>query len=354
MIISSYYKLIMFAIIFISILLSIKKLLKKSDIDYVVAPIIGSVSTMISFFVILFNYDKIYIMISEILPKIIGSDYGSIGIIKLISIIVVFMIIRFFIQGILFLINKVIFSSGKRYINDNKILLIIFGSIFGIIRGAIFILMLFIPIVLFNSIPNNPVSMNIFDDVYAYRKVENLIDNNTSKIIDSGLIKDINSNKIIYYNGVTIEQGVKSNEVINNKALSLINSCKSDRERAKKIYAWVGTNIEYDDLKAEKVLNSQNVKDSGAISAFQNRSGICFDYACLYVAMCRAVGLNVRLVTGDAYNGEEYISHAWNEVYLKDENKWINVDPTFYKAGNYFDSKDFNETHRKNNTAGEW
>ena len=50
MIISSYYKLIIFGIIFISILLSIKKLLKKSDIDYVVGPIIYSVATMISFF----------------------------------------------------------------------------------------------------------------------------------------------------------------------------------------------------------------------------------------------------------------------------------------------------------------
>lgn len=354
MIISSYYKLILFGIIFISILLSIKKLLKKSDIDYVIGPIISSISTMISFFFILFNYDKIYIIIRNILPKIIGMDYGSIGILKLIATIVVFLVIRSIIRIILFFIQKIIFSSRKKYINDNKFLLVIFGSMFGIIRGVIFILMMFIPIILFNSIPNNPVLINTFDNVYAYRKMQNIIDNNTSKIIDSGLIKDINSNKIIYYNGVTIEQGIKSDEAINSKAVSLTNSSKSDRERAKKIYAWIGTNIEYDDLKAEKVLSSQNVKDSGAISAFYNRNGICFDYACLYVAMSRAIGFDVRLVTGDAYNGEEYISHAWNEVYLKDENKWINVDPTFYKAGNYFDSKDFNETHRKNNTAGEW
>lgn len=354
MIISSYYKLIVFGIIIISILISIRKLWIRSDIDYVVNPIIYSISTMISFFVILFNYDKMYKVISDILPKVIGSDYGNIGIIKLISIIMVFIIVRFLTQSVLFLIQKLIFSSGKKYINENKILLVMFGTIFGIIRGLIFILMLFIPVVLFNSIPNNPISINTFDDVYAYKKMSNLIDNNTSKIIESGLIKDINSNKIVYYNGVTIEQGVKSNEAIDNKALSLTRSCKSDRERAKILYEWVGANIEYDDLKAKKVLNAQDVKDSGAVSAFQSRTGICFDYACLYVAMCKAVGLNVRLVTGDAYNGQQYISHAWNEVYLKDENKWINVDPTFYKAGNYFDTKDFNEIHRKNNTAGEW
>lgn len=42
------------------------------------------------------------------------------------------------------------------------------------------------------------------------------------------------------------------------------------------------------------------------ISAFKKRSGICFDYSCLYVAMARAVNLKVRLLTGTAYDGEKY------------------------------------------------
>lgn len=348
------YKYLMFGIILISILISIKRLLRRGDIDYVLNPIVNSTATLISFFVFLLNYDKIYNIIGELLPKVIGYDYGSVGIIKLISMIIIFIIIRFIIRAILFLLHTIIFSGGKKYINESKFLLVIFGAVFGIVRGIIFIFMLFIPIILFNSIPSNPISIDTFNEVLAYRKMENIIYNNTSKIIESGLIKDIKSNKIIYYNGVTIDQGIKSNSEIDNKAISLTKSAKSDREKAKKLYSWVGTNIEYDDYKAEKVLNSESVKDSGAIPAFENRTGICFDYACLYVAMSKAVGLPVRLVTGDAYNGEEFINHAWNEVYLKDEDKWINVDPTFYKGGNYFDSKDFNEVHRKNNTAGEW
>lgn len=214
--------------------------------------------------------------------------------------------------------------------------------------------MLFIPIILFNSVPNIPITINTFDNIYAYRKMQTVINNKTDKIIETGLIKDINANKIIYYNGVTLDQGVRSNNEINEKAINLTKKLKSDREKAKKLYEWIGTNIEYDDFKAEKVLNAEKVNDSGAISAFESRSGICFDYACLYVAMSRAVNLKVRLITGDAYNGKEFISHAWNQVYLEDENRWVNVDTTFFKAGNYFDTSDFNSIHKADNVAGEW
>ena len=64
--------------------------------------------------------------------------------------------------------------------------------------------------------------------------------------------------------------------------------------------------------------------------------------------------LGSRIVTGDAFDGQNYGPHAWNQVYLEDEGKWINVDPTFYISGNYFDSSNFEETHRTKNIAGEF
>ena len=82
--------------------------------------------------------------------------------------------------------------------------------------------------------------------------------------------------------------------------------------------------------------------------------GICFDYACLYVSMARAAGLKVRLVTGEAFDGNSYGSHAWNQVYLSDERRWINVDTTFYISGDYFDSNLFEEDHIEGEIAGEW
>ncbi|WP_160671417.1 transglutaminase domain-containing protein [Clostridium sp. C8-1-8] len=160
--------------------------------------------------------------------------------------------------------------------------------------------------------------------------------------------------EIIYYNGVTLDQGIKSNNEINQEALKLTRFKSSDKEKAKVLYAWIGTNIEYDDNKASEVLSNNFGVQSGAIPTFESRTGICFDYSCLYVAMARAANLKVRLVIGQGFNGEQWVNHAWNEVFIKEENRWITVDTTFYKAGNYFDSKRFYNDHKIEKIAGEW
>ncbi len=348
------YKIIIFSIIGISILFSIIKVLRSSNIDYVIAPIIDTIANILTFMFILLKYENVNNILSYFIKNILGDLYLTNGIIKIIGTIALFIIIKFIIKFIISIIQSTIFSGGKKVINESKTLLIIFSTIFAIARACIFILILFVPIIMFNSIPNNPYQINIFNDITAFNKVEDIIDKNKSKIINNGLIKDIASNRIIYYNGVTLDEGVKSNDAINEKARKIVSSSKNDREKAKKLYSWIGSNITYDYDKATRVLNSENVKNSGAICAYEERNGICFDYACLYVAMARATNLKVRLITGEAYNGDEYISHAWNEVYLSDENKWIKVDPTFYKAGNYFDCDNFDDIHKKDNIAGEW
>jgi hypothetical protein len=163
-----------------------------------------------------------------------------------------------------------------------------------------------------------------------------------------------NRKVIVYYNGVTLDEGIKSNSKIDSFAKDLGSKGASNKDKAKLIYNWVGGNINYDYDKANKVLsNDFNIK-SGAIPTFQTRQGICFDYACLYVAMARANNLKVRIVTGEGFNGVSWVSHAWNEVYIPEENKWYKVDPTFFKGGNYFNSRRFDLDHRNAKIAGEW
>lgn len=161
-------------------------------------------------------------------------------------------------------------------------------------------------------------------------------------------------NIIVKYNGTTIEEAVKSNSVIEEKAEYITEGCLSEREKAHAIYSWIGTNIQYDNDKADRVLSeNEEINDSGAIYAFRDRSGVCFDYASLYVAMARSANLKVRLVIGEAFDGHNYVNHSWNEVYLKDEKKWINVDSTFFVGGDYFDSENFNK-YRNKEVVGEW
>lgn len=189
------------------------------------------------------------------------------------------------------------------------------------------------------------------------KQLPNII-NDSFKIVikESGINSDSSTtgNTLIYYNGVTLNQGVKSNETIDKFAKQLTDNEKTTYGKAKIIYNWIGNNISYDYNKADKVLRNDFSDSSGAIPAFNSDKGICFDYACLYVAMCRANGLKVSMVTGEGFNGVNWVSHAWNQVYIPEENRWVNVDTTFYKAGNYFDSKRFEIDHRSTQIAGEW
>ena len=165
----------------------------------------------------------------------------------------------------------------------------------------------------------------------------------------------IPSNKaIVYYNGVTLDEGVRSNASIDSLARRLGNNSDTTRGKAKLIYNWIGSNIDYDYNKADRVLQNDFNVQSGAIPTFNSGKGICFDYSCLYVAMSRADNIKVRLITGEGFNGVSWVSHAWNQVYIPEESRWINVDTTFYKGGNYFDNKRFDLDHRDAKIAGQW
>lgn len=167
---------------------------------------------------------------------------------------------------------------------------------------------------------------------------------------------DVYVRGIVFYNGVTLEEGIKSNEEIDNFAREIAHSYDNTYDKAKAIYKWVGTNIKYDNEKAIEVMNTDMPTgiSSGAISTFDSRSGVCFDYACLYSAMCRANGIGTRLIIGEGFNGTTWVSHSWNEAYIPEEERWIKVDPTFYGAGNYFDNARFDLEHRNRKIAGEW
>lgn len=240
---------------------------------------------------------------------------------------------------------------------ENKSLLVISGIASGLVQISIIIGMLVLPNTIFNSTSINSFLENGLKQEYSTNEDSLDSKNNISVFFKKKQLSESTSSKeIIIYNGITIDKGIKSNESINNKAVELTEKATSDRERAKILYTWIGSNIKYDTDKAEKVLNVSDIRkmpDGGAICAFEKRLGICFDKACLYVAMSRAINLKVRLIGGQAFDGEQYVGHAWNQVYLNDENKWINVDSTFYDGGNYFDSNLFNN-HNVEEIAGEW
>lgn len=173
--------------------------------------------------------------------------------------------------------------------------------------------------------------------------------------IDISKVEDVfTDSMVIYYNGVTLEDGIESNTEVNDLTQEICKGSKSEKEMALKIYEWIVMNMEYDSEKAEKILNDDCDTNSGALEAFFERKGVCFDFACLFVAMARNQGLSVRMIAGKGFNGNQWIDHSWNEVYLTAEDKWISVDTTFGLTDNYFDTIAFNMDHKDRRVIGEW
>lgn len=107
------------------------------------------------------------------------------------------------------------------------------------------------------------------------------------------------------------------------KAQELVKGLKSDEEKIEKIYQYIVNNVRYDYEKA-KNLPLGYLPEVDRV--FMDNTGICYDYASLFAAMARSVGIPTKLVTGYADNVEEY--HAWNEVYMASKNQWVIIDTT--------------------------
>lgn len=236
-------------------------------------------------------------------------------------------------------INRMINISAKLMINLLLFLVRIFNYV------CMFFLILFMIIV-----------------VARYGKEEPFIANNlnTYKISDSIINQIISSDYMQFfikrnetYNGMSMKEAMEINSEIELEALKISESGKTDLDKVRLIYFWVGTNIEYDDCLAENVKNKKEENTAGAKYAYYNRSGVCFEFATLFAAMIDSIDLSVKVIVGEAYNGEYFGAHAWNEVFLKDEDRWISVDPTFWGLNSSFDSKDFDTIHINRKVAWE-
>ena len=113
---------------------------------------------------------------------------------------------------------------------------------------------------------------------------------------------------------------------IRAKAAELTRGLTTADAKAEAIMKFVTRYIAYD-------YNSPS-RNKGALAGFTTKSGVCSEYAGLFVAMARATGVPARLVYGWA-NSESLNGtlnggnrHVWAEFYSA-EKGWVQVDPTF-------------------------
>lgn len=345
------YAICLFVII-LGITSSVKKTVKRRTVSFSLERVLYYFSILVSILLIAL---KIHVILEGI-TKISTVSFNLSGIYNDICKIALLVVLFFFIQIILYKVLKLIlipmfFKLNRR----NSILLVLLSSILGAIKSIIFLSIIFVGIITYNNTIGIYNTVEIFNENKIYIELSDILSRSTGKLTEEIVEKFLpTSNIIIYYNGVTLEEGIKSTDEIDAMAKELTKNVTNDMDKARILYSWIGSNLNYDYDRAKKALNNEKLEDSGAIAAFKTRSGICFDYSCLYVAMARAVNLNVRLLTGTAYDGSQYGPHAWNEVYISEIGEWIPIDTTFYLAGNYFNNDDFYEDHIIDNIAGEW
>ncbi|MDQ0193870.1 transglutaminase domain-containing protein [Paenibacillus wynnii] len=133
---------------------------------------------------------------------------------------------------------------------------------------------------------------------------------------------------------------------IKGAAVKIVGKSNSEEEKARLLYDWVGTRISYDYAKAENYEQNRIWHEQSPQDTFDTRLGVCIDYARLYAVMARSQNLQVRVVTGQGYDGVGgYGPHAWNEVYIDERKTWIPLDSTWAQSGDWFNPTDFSDTH---------
>lgn len=207
------------------------------------------------------------------------------------------------------------------------------------------------PVISSDIVKKIPVIVNDkFNDFDVNNEGNVKIAENIRETLDNYNIKVIQ-----YFNGVTLDDAIKSTPEIDKLAVELVKDEKDDYNKCKKIYQWITKNISYDYNKSETIAKEARNTKSGTIICYQTKKGICFDYSCLFISMCKANGIKVNLVTGMGFSGISWGDHAWNQFYYEGQKRWVNVDTTFGASGvNYFDYKNFSLDHKNSKVQGQW
>jgi transglutaminase-like putative cysteine protease len=108
---------------------------------------------------------------------------------------------------------------------------------------------------------------------------------------------------------------------------SLNLSGKSDYYKYCAIYDYVTSHVSYDTAALNRVeagtSSTEDYQIFSAYGALHNGLAVCQGYATLLYAMCRSMGLSVRVITGTSSGG----NHAWNIVALG--GSYYNLDATW-------------------------
>lgn len=111
----------------------------------------------------------------------------------------------------------------------------------------------------------------------------------------------------------------KAKTVVSKRAQVVL----TEKEIINELYMYVIKNIKYDYKKIE-TLDYSYLPDNDSLLI--SKKGICYDYSSLLASMLRSQGIPAKMAKG--YANKSTVYHAWNEIYLSTEKRWVVVDTT--------------------------
>lgn len=119
----------------------------------------------------------------------------------------------------------------------------------------------------------------------------------------------------------------------------LLYSCSND------LYFFMTNNIDY---TRNKISDLQYNYLPDIEQTYLDRTGLCYDYASLYAAMLRSIGVPAKLVKGYA-SSDPNVYHAWTEIFI--DGRWMILDPTLgagaFGERNLIDAEKFADDYMK-------
>jgi transglutaminase-like putative cysteine protease len=173
-------------------------------------------------------------------------------------------------------------------------------------------------------------------------KIKNTV--RVKKTTDIKIGKDYNLTKTInkYEEYKKPSEYVESNDPTLQSKATLEFTSDSWIENAIQISEWINSNIKYD---FENYYN----ETYSAKQTYNNKAGVCDEFANLTIAFGRIKGIPAKYVAGISFDGQRFANHGWAEFY-NPETGWIPIDTTFAETGyvdaahiEYSKSKDANK-----------
>lgn len=183
---------------------------------------------------------------------------------------------------------------------------------------------------------------NFVKDIWQHLRSEDGISRNvifkTAKASGQAVNDNYENLKISF----GFDYNVDKNEEENYKSQikNIVNSfqnCNSDFEKANAINNYLLKNATYaiEEYNSGKKFLSDGMSIHSPYTILAHKKGVCTAFAELYKMMADELGLETKVVTGDAFSFGKWGSHAWNIV--KIDGKWYHLDASWNKESDHPD-----------------